>query len=358
MKSKFLMLAGLVIPLSTGTVFGLTFDLTKGSGLIALEGSDPAKATDIENGFAAAAARWSVLFTDNMIVRLTIDSASLGAGIIGSTGTTSNTYNYTAVRSALINDKTSADDTTATSSLQTGPGVKLLLNRTANNPNGAGSATPYVDNNGDANNTKIRITNANAKALGLLSGNQSGADAAITFSSNFAFDFDPSNGINGSQIDFVGVATHEIGHALGFISGVDILDTNSTSPNFYADNQFTYVSTLDLYRYSSTSVANGAIDWTADTRSKFFSIDGGTTSLATFSTGVTWGDGRQDSHWKDNLGIGIMDPTAGWGELMSISARDIQAFDVIGYNVNVPEPAMAVLLLLTGTIFLRSRRRW
>jgi hypothetical protein len=33
-----------------------------------------------------------------------------------------------------------------------------------------------------------------------------------------------------------------------------------------------------------------------------------------------------------------MDPTAGTGELLSISSLDIQAVDVIGWNVAVPEP--------------------
>jgi len=29
-----------------------------------------------------------------------------------------------------------------------------------------------------------------------------------------------------------------------------------------------------------------------------------------YATGINFGDGRQASHWKDNLAIGLMDPTA------------------------------------------------
>ena len=72
-------------------------------------------------------------------------------------------------------------------------------------------------------------TRSNAKALDLIAGNNAALDGAITFSTAFAFDFDRSNGINGSQIDFVSVAAHEIGHLLGFTSGVDVLDGNGPS---------------------------------------------------------------------------------------------------------------------------------
>jgi hypothetical protein len=125
----------------------------------------------------------------------------------------------------------------------------------------------------------------------------------------------------------------------------------------YGDDQFTFVSTLDLFRYSADSVAQGAgvIDWTADNRSKYFSIDGGATSIAAFATGVNFGDGRQASHWKDNLGLGIMDPTAARGELLAISANDIQALDVIGWNLAVPEPGTFLLMGLTLAVFYVTR---
>ncbi len=306
--------------------------------------------------FAAAGARWSSLFTDNVSININAGFTALGSGIIGSTSSTQNNYSYSSVRNALIADITSPDDIAATIHLQTASSVKLLINRTANSPNGSGSATPYVDNNHNANNQLLYLTSANAKAIGLLPADSTAIDASISFSNQFPFDFDPSDGIMAGHYDFVGAATHEIGHALGFISGVDILDGNSPPQSGpFSDDQFTFVSALDLFRYSSTSVASGAIDWTADSRSKYFSIDGGATSIATFATGVNFGDGRQASHWKVNLGLGIMDPTAATGELLTISANDIRAFDVIGYNLAVPEPS-SLILVACGISILACRR--
>ena len=298
----------------------LTFNFTPAAGTSQL-------AID---GFSTAGALWSAVLKDDVNVNININFTNLSAGTLGETSSTTRSFGYDRVYNALTTDRTSADDNTAVNSLSKSSTFNLLLNRTANNPNGAGSDTPYLDSNGDANNKTINLTTANAKALG-LAGNGSSADASIAFSNLFTWDFDRNNGITTGAYDFVGIAAHEIGHALGFISGVDILDGNS-SGTFYNDNQFPYVSPLDLFRYSSDSKNANAIDWTADKRSKYFSIDGGATKIAEFSTGDIFGDGRQASHWQDNLGLGIMDPTISPGELLAISENDKRAFDAIGWN--------------------------
>jgi hypothetical protein len=282
------------------------------------------------DGFTTAGNLWSSVFTDNVNVNININFTALGAGTLGETGSTAQSYNYGQVYNALKSDRTSVNDNTAVNSLANGSTFNMLLNRTANNPNSAGSATPYLDNNGNANNRTIEMTSANAKALG-LQGSSTSSDASISFSSLFSWDFNRSDGITNGAFDFVGLATHEIGHALGFTSGVDVLDGNSSS-QYYNDNQFTYVSPLDLFRYSTDSKNASAIDWTADSRAKYLSIDGGVTKIGDLSTGDTFGDGRQNGHWKDNQGLGILDPTIAPGELLAISENDKQALDAIGWN--------------------------
>ncbi|MFZ9752908.1 MAG: NF038122 family metalloprotease [Cyanobium sp.] len=325
-------------------------------------GTDPSCASLNSNayaGFQAAANRWSSIFFDPITVKLSIGFESMAPNILGGTYHTENFLTYSDFRTALGLDRQSSNDNQAFASLPSGSTFPLLINRTANNPAGVGSATPYVDNDGDVNNFTINISTANLKAIGVspdYGTDASALDGEISFNSLFNWDFNPDNGISSGSYDFVAVATHEIGHVLGFLSGVDILDYNSPDgTTYYNDDQFYYVNPLDLYRYSAQSLASGVIDWTADSRAKYFSIDAGISSLGGFSTGATHGDGRQASHWKDNLGLGLLDPTLASGEIGQISALDRLAFDVIGYDTlsRVPAP----LPLLGGSAALLWSRR-
>lgn len=317
--------------------------------------SAPGISQDAINGFTAAGFLWSSLLTDDVTINVDIGFEPLFPGVLGESGSTQNFYLYTDVRNALLNDRTSADDSIAISNLQSGDAFNLLLNRT--------SETPYLDNDGGTNNAYIYMTNANAKGLGLLTGNNAASDASITFSSFVTWDFERSDGITAQTYDFIGAAAHEIGHALGFNSGVDFLDYNGDSN--YNDNPLPVVSTADLFRFSTDSVAEGkgVIDWTADTRDKYFSIDGGTTKIASFSSGINYGDGQQASHWKDDLGLGIMDPTSDPGELLTSAENDLRLFDVIGWNLRaatptpVPEPGSLVGLMALGAGFLITQSK-
>ena len=119
-------------------------------------------------------------------------------------------------------------------------------------------------------------------------------------------------------------------------------------------------STLDLFRFSTDSLANdaGVPDMTANADTKSFSIDGGVSGLGTFSTGVNLGDGRQASHWEDNFGLGLMDPTLVVGEFLEISELDLTAFDVIRWDRFTPVPETGVLSVwIVGVIGFLTRRR-
>ena len=298
-------------------------------------------------GFQAAGARWSSLLGDNVTININIAFTTLAPTVLGSTSSSLGTISYNGFRSALNLDRTSSLDNTAVANLPLGS-FGLMINHNSDNVNGFGSAVPMLDNDGSLNNTSILTTSGNAKALGLLPGNNAAVDASISFNSSFSWDFNLSDGLAFGTRDFVGVATHEIGHALGFGSGVDFLD-GAVAPVSY--NSLTRVMPLDLFRVSTLSLGNNAIDWTADTNTKFFSVDRGLTMGPTFSTGITFGDGRQASHWKDSLGLGIMDPTIGAGEIVMISQNDLRAMDAIGWNL-VPDDGSAFVQLGIGLAVL------
>lgn len=338
----------------------MTFNFTKGAGILALEAGTPAQMTLAANvvaGFNTAADLWRAQFVDAITINVTIDFQSLGAGILGSTSSPTAGFSYGSTRTGLLADKKSANDNTATANL---PNIAARTFLTNNRANGI-----ILDNDGSANNSVLDIPRANGKAIGLVAANDPTSDGAITFSSNFTFNFNRTP--SGAEFDFVGVAAHEIGHLMGFVSGVDTVDAFSgAGPNAATDlngatagigtlDPFRVFSVLDLYRYSAQSVLQGAgvLDW-ADAGTPFFAINGVPTNLGLFATGSFNGDGRQASHWKDNLGLGIMDPTLANGEVAAITALDLIALDVIGYDP-VPEPGIAGLLVF-GLAALSLRR--
>jgi len=181
--------------------------------LIDITGMSPAQIA----AFDEAAQIWENQLDDPIVVVLNVGFDDLDPDVLGSTETTLVIHTYTSsLRSAMIADAGSSTEKAAFSAL---PAI--------------GSATPLSvqDHAALRTVTEFLIATANAKALGVSPANPinpqlNSADGTVLFANAFApsFDYDRSNGIGPGTNDFVAVAAHEIGHALGFISATDIAD--------------------------------------------------------------------------------------------------------------------------------------
>ncbi len=283
--------------------------------------------TVARQGFSDAAGLWSSAFTNDVTINLRVGFQKLGSGILGQTGSSSGEVSYGQVRRALgqriatLGSSASATDISAYASLAP------TLRFESNTRGGVTKSSIHVyDSGANRGNGYLAVNTAEQKALGIIAPNREAIDASITFSNGFRWTFDATSGIARGTYDFVGIAAHEIGHALGFVSGVDTADYYAKY-GYYGLDSTAWVTPLDLFRYQ-----NGVRDLTLGGK-PCLSIDGGATCGPAFATGYFYGDHRQASHWKDNLGLGILDPTAAAGETLKIGNNDLTAFDLLGWDL-------------------------
>lgn len=394
----------LALALSAGTAIGLASPAMSLSIILHTDNSFE----NTSNGQAAlfafrkAANYWNQTLTNDVTLNFDVSFSSQGfssPNIIGQTGSNSLTESTQSVYAGLSRNSRTALDGVAVSNLRPlsaagGVGYRMPSAVDTTSPSnaqrGLNTTAGSVYDNDDTFNNRFMVTNtANARVLGLTvnplaSAFGTDSDAEITFNSAFAFDFDPTDGIAIGTQDFTSVAIHEMGHALGFVSGADVYDYYAT-PNgpgrtgpfgngFDWDNG-SYVdfgdgpvlvtpevlTTLDLFRYSTNGGASGFDPATGKrylqldpNREAGFSVDAstfynGNGIFSNFATGQFNGDGSQASHWKDAPGSfdinncftaervqgGIMDPTSGSCQMGIVTANDLAAMDAIGYNLNL-----------------------
>ncbi|MDD2795921.1 NF038122 family metalloprotease [Acidocella sp.] len=226
-------------------------------------------------------------------------------------------------------------------------GVVAALKAHASTPAGIEAAAnlPAVDPTGTG---YLKLTDAQAEALGLMTGSAGpGQDGFVIFGSAGALlDFSTTGtSVPSNQYDFVGVAEHELTHALGRI------DANSGAPQFI----------MDLYKYA----APGTLQ-TNGTNLTYISIDGGATALDTLSTISDLSD------WAGSAGNDAFTAYANQGVLNTISSADTALMSALGFNVlcfaagtriATPEGEAAVESLAIGDEVLslfkgRQRVKW
>lgn len=303
--------------------------------------------------FRRAAAFIESLFSDPVTIVVDAEVAPLAPGIIGQTASSqfhfAKSPDFDRVRALMVKD--AASDESVVGRLPTLSQFKYQLPK---DTTGAG-AFSFAG---------LTATRANLLALGMKPADLTAApdsdydpsvkrDMSMTFSSNFAFDYDRSDGVAAGKMDFTGLVIHELAHGLGFLSEVDEADNLTDLPGF---DRGLWPSTLDLFRLKPGA---GAANFTTATRvlapgdqapyqvtydggvydpaGKFAGIPGLTRGDVPMSTGVGHGDGKQASHWKDNdltgTYIGAMDPTTSYSTQVAWTAADTRALGLIGWNV-------------------------
>lgn len=319
---------------------------------------EPGTSQDVINGFRAAGDIWSSQLNDDASVNIFI-----GFGQLSNTNALSGTrpamlrVKYSDYLTQFFQDITSLDDLTAFKNLQIEDEdrttIENLLGKTLAEANlneinnikplmgdfKSNSEFRFLDEKNKTKKSKrIWLNSANAKALNLIPSHQDSFDAQIMMN-NYSWDFSrvynptlTTSDVN--KYDFLGVALHEIGHAIGIVSGIDAFtvlsamsETNGSNSTLIQDVD--YITPMDQFRYAEQS-ANSCLPGFSKGSNRF-SIDCGTNILAHFD-GINY----QSSHWQAATGtnseIGIMNPTMGKGQVLNISNLDLRLLDVIGWD--------------------------
>jgi len=312
MRSRALFVAlNLCVALVAKPSVAVTFNVIYDSSV----GSAPAGFT---SAFAFATSFLSSTYVDPITINMhvgwgEINGGALAPGNLGQSLTNQQGfYSYGQVRNALISDATSVSDFKAVGTL------------------------PVADPTGGRN---FVMSNAEAKALGLLAGNATGIDGYVGFNSSANYTFAPNNRAVAGEYDFIGLALHEITEVMGRYGMTQNGCSNLCD------------SPIDLFRYTGSGVLN-----LSPTNGSYFSIDSGVTNLNTFN-GISGGD---LSDWA-GLTPDAFNHSLNTNQIEGFSPTDITLMDAIGYDLTtpVPEPSTWAMMILgfAGIGFMAYRRK-
>jgi hypothetical protein len=243
-------------------------------------------------------------FASPVSVTVSFSMQSMGSGVLGAAGSNYvSPPSWPTMRDALQSSMDADDD--IQNWLPTGSTIPVRYN----------IASDFI-----TDENRVYATRGNYSAL---AGQQGGTAVSITLNTDFSWDFDPSNGVPGSFWCFQSVLVHEVGHALGFTSGTDFRSFD--------------METLDVYRFQRTA-------WNPSTLAEFQtlprtvhknSLNDANSDIIVAEYRMEDGNPRQASHFRDNLSIGIMDPTLGGGQTFwpnFYRKADLDMLDAIGWS--------------------------
>jgi hypothetical protein len=270
--------------------------------------------------FNFAAGEYQSLFTDPVTVNITVQTGTTGLG--SSSTPLLGALTYAQMRTALLNDY--AANPSAARTIASGPGGSI---NTTTDPTGGGS---------------FFFARADGKALGLIASDATN-DGTFTYNRTLAYTFNPANRGSGG-FDFIGVAEHEISEIMGRIS---CLGTQCGSGNFLP---------YELFRYQGP----GTRGITSNGAGNFFSINNGTTNLKNYNNAALNGGDAQD--WDTSDPTDPYNFSTGPNQAHMISAVDVEAMNVIGWDTVVPAPPIGrglPVLLSFGALLLGAKLlRW
>ncbi|MEP6778373.1 MAG: NF038122 family metalloprotease [Gemmatimonadaceae bacterium] len=272
-------------------------------------------------------------FSDPITVTIAFTGMNTG---LGQSQTYISTQTYAAYRTALIADKTSADDNLATASLQ---------NQLASPVNGTNFITMKT-----ANARAVGINASGGLNNNLFSGCGTGTVVDGCIGINFGLT-DEQGGLYGATT----VIEHEMNEALGLgsnLSGLGVFSGNAAPE--------------DLFRYASAGTRSFTPQGcNAQNGHAFLSFDAGATNIDEFNNcnnGGDYGDWvtHNPSQIQDAFTNGSGKPT------MALGLAETRALDAIGYtyksqSTTTPEPS-TVTLMAAGLLALvglgrRNRRK-
>ena len=275
-------------------------------------------ASQIETAFNYAAQQIDDEFTNPITINIDVTSVS-GTDTLGMSDTEYSYsgptvgYTYSQLKGALLANAT------------TPAAIEAVNNLPANNPTGVNYA----------------ISNAESKALGLGSLTANGAenDGTFTFGTGYTYTFNPADRAVPGEVDFIGVAEHEITEIMGrtYILGQEVF--GSSNGSFY--------DPFDIFRFT----ADNTRSLTLSGSNVYFSINNGATDLNNFNTFDANGGDPQDwaattPYTADSFNAFSQD-----GYENNITPIDITTMNILGY-IPVPEPAALPLVALVSSLLL------
>ena len=249
------------------------------------------------------------LFGDSITVSINVAFANLGSGILGQTSVyTAGSVGWSTSRDSLQNDMDSDDV------------IQSWL------PSGSTIPIRYDDDSSTVTDEgRVFWSKGNYKAV---IGSISGVIGEVTLNTDYTWDYDPSNGVNGYS--FNDVMLHETGHAMGFISYAEEW--------LQGDND---IYGLDIFRFKRD---DGGNDYNPDSYAEFQTtprlVDYNKDSVSDIIDGeyrMSDGNPYQASHFYYTSNA-LMAPAIGSGQTNYpdyMTTADLNMFDAIGWDYSL-----------------------